>query len=253
MFGTTVDGLVLTLVRLGGGCTNNWVREVIVWPLRVAESRTEVSLVTGCVVIVNVPLVDPAGSVGLAGGDATEGLKLPRPTTVPPAGAGKVSCTVPWAGLPPYVDGEGELIQRRRGQLVHYVNGEGGAVAERAAGRCHCQREVAQGRGAVRAQLERSVRAIDGRAKIGVQDGVIGDGGGGGRLRGDALWQVAELEVHRAAKAGVGITRSHHDRGVVPEKARRGRVPLRGDELRLGQSSRAIVVESQVCSPPRTR
>src|SRR5215470_13938807 len=110
MFGTTVDGFVLKLVRLGGGCNNNWVREVIVWPLRVAESRTEVSVVTGCVFMVKVPLVDPAGSVILAGGDATEGLALPRPTTVPPAGAGKVSCTVPWAGLPPWVDGERDVV-----------------------------------------------------------------------------------------------------------------------------------------------
>jgi hypothetical protein len=55
----------------------------------------------GNVVIVNVALVAPAGTVTLDGTVATFGRLLPRLTRVPPAGAAADSLTVPVAEVPP--------------------------------------------------------------------------------------------------------------------------------------------------------
>ena len=49
---------------------------------------------------VKVALVEPEGTVTLAGTVAA-GLLLVRETTAPPAAAGFVRVTVPWALLPP--------------------------------------------------------------------------------------------------------------------------------------------------------
>src|SRR5713101_2825953 len=53
--------------------------------------------------MVKLALVDPAGMVTLAGTDATGGSLLASATTVPEAGAGKVTCTVADEGVPPNV------------------------------------------------------------------------------------------------------------------------------------------------------
>ena len=56
---------------------------------------------TELVVIVNVALVAPLGTVTFAGTLATDVLLLDNDTTAPPKGAGPVSVTVPVEGLPP--------------------------------------------------------------------------------------------------------------------------------------------------------
>jgi hypothetical protein len=66
----------------------------------VAESVTEVAVVTVCVVTVKVAVVAPAATVTLAGTDAAA-LLLESATAVPPEGAGSVSVTVPDTVLPP--------------------------------------------------------------------------------------------------------------------------------------------------------
>jgi hypothetical protein len=61
---------------------------------------TAVELLTGEVVIVNVALVLPPGTVTLAGSLAADELSL-SDTTAPPLGAGPVRVTLPWEVLPP--------------------------------------------------------------------------------------------------------------------------------------------------------
>lgn len=61
----------------------------------------DVDEVTAAVVIVNVTVAEPSGTVTLAGTVATEVRLLVRVTTIPPAGAGPVSVTVPVEGVPP--------------------------------------------------------------------------------------------------------------------------------------------------------
>jgi hypothetical protein len=73
---------------------------LILVPL-VAEIVTELEEVTTAVVIENVAVVEPAGTVTLAGTVATEVRLLESVTTIPPAGAGPVNVTVPVDGLPP--------------------------------------------------------------------------------------------------------------------------------------------------------
>jgi hypothetical protein len=53
------------------------------------------------VTIVNVTLLDPAGTVTLGGTVATSGLLLAKVTTTPAFGAVPVKVTVPMDGLPP--------------------------------------------------------------------------------------------------------------------------------------------------------
>lgn len=66
-------------------------------------NETTVEVVTGWVAMEKVALVAPAGTVTLAGAEATAGLPLARVTTVPEAGAGMVSVTVAEEGVPPEV------------------------------------------------------------------------------------------------------------------------------------------------------
>ena len=78
---------------------------------------TEVEAVTAFDVIVNVPLVDPAGIVMLAGTVAALVLLLDKVTTAPPDGAAAVSVAVPCAfALPPAtLVGEIESVDNVRG------------------------------------------------------------------------------------------------------------------------------------------
>ena len=61
---------------------------------------TEVELATGEVVIVNVALVLPPGTVTLTGTLVADELSL-SDTTAPPPGAGPLKVTVPWEVAPP--------------------------------------------------------------------------------------------------------------------------------------------------------
>lgn len=69
--------------------------------LTLAFSWTVVVPLPANVVIGNVALVAPAGTVTEGGTDADPGRLLPRLTTVPPAGAALDSLTVPVADVPP--------------------------------------------------------------------------------------------------------------------------------------------------------
>src|SRR4051794_8352661 len=63
--------------------------------------RADCGLGTTLVVIVKLLLVDPAGTVTLAGTVAAVGLSLVNATVKPPDGAAAVRVTVPVEGLPP--------------------------------------------------------------------------------------------------------------------------------------------------------
>ena len=67
----------------------------------VAVIVTDKEEVTVLVVIRNVAVVEPPGTVTLAGTAATELLLLESVTTIPPAGAGPFSVTVPVDEFPP--------------------------------------------------------------------------------------------------------------------------------------------------------
>jgi len=62
---------------------------------------TEVDAVTALVVMLNISLVDPAGTVTVRGTVAPPALLLDRETTAPPEGAGALSVTPPVVELPP--------------------------------------------------------------------------------------------------------------------------------------------------------
>src|SRR5215472_8151010 len=69
-------------------------------PVRV----TEVLLPTGLVLMVNVAVVAPAGTVTLGGTCAAAVLLLDSVTTDPPEGAGPVNFTVPVDEVPPITE-----------------------------------------------------------------------------------------------------------------------------------------------------
>jgi hypothetical protein len=76
-------------------------RSVLKFPPTVPMMLEDCALLTSLVVMVKVALVDPAGTVTLAGTVATAGLSLVRSITKPPEGAAALSLTVPVAELPP--------------------------------------------------------------------------------------------------------------------------------------------------------
>lgn len=70
-------------------------------PVDVADSVVVVPLVTGVVETPNVAVDAPAGTVTVAGADATPGFELAIVTGVPPAGAARASVTVAMDVAPP--------------------------------------------------------------------------------------------------------------------------------------------------------
>jgi hypothetical protein len=76
-------------------------RSVLKFPPTVPMMLEDCALVTSLVVMVKVALVDPAGTVTLAGTVAAAVLSLVRSITKPPEGAAELSLTVPVAELPP--------------------------------------------------------------------------------------------------------------------------------------------------------
>jgi len=93
----TVEGLSVKEVRTGGLIVR---LAVTVVPFRLAEIVAVELVPTGEVFTMKIPIVLPAGTVTVAGGIAA--LKLLESfTTMPPAGAGPVSVTVPEEVEPP--------------------------------------------------------------------------------------------------------------------------------------------------------
>ena len=100
---TTVSGLKLRPVTVGldeaaGATVSTAERDT---PPAVAEMVTELVWVTEVVVTVNVVLVEPPGTVTLAGTDATAPLLLARATLCPPEGALADRVMLPVADAPP--------------------------------------------------------------------------------------------------------------------------------------------------------
>jgi hypothetical protein len=89
--------LKLTLNKVAAVRVND---AVLVVPFRLAETVAVETAVTPVVAIVNVPVVDPAGTVTV-GGTLAGAPETLRVTGVPPAGAATPSVTVPDAELPP--------------------------------------------------------------------------------------------------------------------------------------------------------
>ena len=67
---------------------------------------TAVAVVTGLVVIGNVAVVVPAGTVTETGTEAAVGLLLTSDTTAPPTGAAALSVAVPVLPAPPVTEAE---------------------------------------------------------------------------------------------------------------------------------------------------
>ena len=86
-----------TKARIG----NNVMSAFAVTPLKTAEIRTDVVAGTELVVIVNVALDAPAGTITFAGTEAAPGALLNSETVAPPAGAAVFMVTVPADGDPP--------------------------------------------------------------------------------------------------------------------------------------------------------
>src|SRR5262245_11246827 len=99
---TTLAGLTLTAERLAGGGTGFTVSvAVLVTALKTAVIVTGVDAATEVVVTAKVALVAPAGTVTLAGTEATVAFALESVTSAPPAGAPEVRVAVPWEAFPP--------------------------------------------------------------------------------------------------------------------------------------------------------
>jgi hypothetical protein len=92
---------------------------------------TEEPVVSGLVVIPNVALVAPAGTVTLAGTVATAVLSLVKSTTKTPDGAAEVSTTVPVA-LAPWTTSLGEIWTADSAGAVE--GGGGGGAGGRGVG-----------------------------------------------------------------------------------------------------------------------
>lgn len=91
----------------------------LVVPLNVEEILTVVLAATGTVVMINVAVVAPAGTVTLAGTAATEVLLLVSVTTSPPVGAEPLKVTVPVDDAPPTgLFGLSETEERVAGLIV---------------------------------------------------------------------------------------------------------------------------------------
>src|SRR6516225_7499779 len=121
--GWVLAGDRVRLLTRGGASTVSWF-EPMVCPLRVAVNETAVVLVTGWVVMVKLALVDPAGTVTLAGTEATGGSLLASVTTVPEAGAGMVTDTVSKAGVPPNVSAKLHAAQPVTSSRARVVAGK---------------------------------------------------------------------------------------------------------------------------------
>ena len=96
----TLDGLTVSdaSVATPGGAGEPGSTQRIGWspfPSLHTVIITGVDTATSLVVTVNVALLAPAGTVTLAGTDATEGLLLVSVYTCPPAGATFMMCTFP--------------------------------------------------------------------------------------------------------------------------------------------------------------
>ena len=72
-------------------------------PAYAAVIVTGVEAPTGPVAMVKVAVVDPAGTVTVAGTLAAP-LLLERTMVAPPVGAAPLSTTVPWVDVPPVID-----------------------------------------------------------------------------------------------------------------------------------------------------
>jgi hypothetical protein len=87
----TLEGLMENEFRTGGMTASI----AVIVPPKLAEIVTWVEIATGYVVIKNVALVLPAGTVTVAGTPAAVGVSLPSDIDSPPVGAAPVSVTVP--------------------------------------------------------------------------------------------------------------------------------------------------------------
>jgi hypothetical protein len=101
MFSTGGPAPMKSCMMLGGSTVSGLV--TVLAP-RVADSVTLVDLVTCLGSMEKVAVAVEAATLMVAGTEATVGSVLESETTVPPAGAGTLSCTVPKAassGVPP--------------------------------------------------------------------------------------------------------------------------------------------------------
>jgi hypothetical protein len=117
-----------TRERTAGALTVSW--SLLVTPLEVAEMlKAFVETATGVVVIGNVAVFVPEGTVTLAGTVAAA-LALARLTRAPPEGALPIRVTVPEAGLPPVTLGGVTTTWETGGAAAWTVSGAVKVTAE---------------------------------------------------------------------------------------------------------------------------